>query len=86
MASLPDEALEVDLLFPEPSASREPLPARILAPDGRLLELPAGVAADARRARIEIPAGWLAPGRYIIELKTTERSHFPLRRYALEVR
>ena len=30
--------------------------------------------------------GPVPPGRYVIEVKTVERSHFPLRRYALEVR
>ncbi len=42
--------------------------------------------ADRRSARFELQADWLSPGRYIIEMKTTERTHFPLRRYVLEVR
>ena len=87
MASLPSTPLAVDLMFPEPSTASAPLPVRIVAHDGRLLEMQARVSGDTRRrARIEIPPDWLSPGRYIVELKTTERSHFPLRRYALEVR
>ena len=36
---------------------------------------------------VDVDTGWLRPsGRYLIEVKTLERSHFPLRRYALEVR
>ncbi len=85
-ARLAQARLAVDLLFPEPSTSAGPLSARILAPDGRVLELEAAVGgADRRRASIEIDSAWLSPGRYIVELQTTERSHFPLRRYALEV-
>ena len=26
------------------------------------------------------------PGRYVVEIKTTEITHFPVRRYAIEVR
>ena len=29
---------------------------------------------------------WLQPGRYLIEIRTAEKIHFPLRRYVLEVR
>ncbi len=64
------------------------LPVRVLATDGRILETIGAVGEDdPTRARVEIEAGWLAsPGRYIVELKTKERTHFPLRRYAIEVR
>ena len=77
--------LAVDLLFPEPSTSAEPLPARVLALDGRVLEMEAPLGAGRRSAVIEIPSEWLSPGRYVVEVQTTERSHFPLRRYVLQV-
>ena len=87
-ASLPrDEPVVVNLLLPEPSRTSEPLAVRVLAFDGRTLETRGALhEADRRSARFELQADWLSPGRYIIEMKTTERTHFPLRRYALEVR
>ena len=43
--------------------------------------------ADRTRARIDLPPDALnRPGRYIIEIETTEKSHIPLRRFAIEVR
>lgn len=64
------------------------LPVRLIAEDGRVLELMGAVAPDEReQASVPIEANWLnRPGRYIIEVKTTEKSHMPLRRYAIEVR
>jgi hypothetical protein len=51
------------------------------------LKLPdAVVAPDRGQARIEIEIGWLKPGRYRIEIETSEPSHLALRRYPLEVR
>jgi hypothetical protein len=82
-----DEPVIVNLLLPEPSRTSEPLAVRVLAFDGRTLETRGALhEADRRSARFELQADWLSPGRYIIEMKTTERTHFPLRRYALEVR
>lgn len=78
-------ALNLDLA--EPSANGDPLAGRIFS-EGRVpLDLSAAILGDERRtARVEIDADWLSPGRYVIEVRTTERTHFPLRRYALEVR
>jgi len=82
-----DEPVVVNLLLPEPSRASEPLAVRVVAFDGRTLETRGALhEADRRSARFELQADWLSPGRYIIEMKTTERTHFPLRRYALEVR
>jgi hypothetical protein len=82
-----DEPVVVNLLLPEPSQTSEPLAVRVLAFDGRILETRGALhEADRRSARFELQADWLSPGRYLIEMKTTERTHFPLRRYALEVR
>jgi hypothetical protein len=51
------------------------------------LKLPdAVVATDRGEVRVEIENGWLSPGRYLIEIETTEKSHLALRRYVLEVR
>lgn len=81
-----DEPTVMDLLFPKPTEAAQ-LPVRVLAFDGRQLESRGAIRADDRRsASVEIPAGWLSPGRYLIELKTTEQTHFPLRRYVVEVR
>ncbi len=80
--------LAVDLIIPAPSEGTERLAVRILSGDGqRVLETwatPRGE--DRQRGRIEIENDWLSPDRYIIEVKTTERTHFPLRRYVLEIR
>lgn len=71
-----------------PTSPAGSLPVRILAADGRILETNGAVYADdPTRASVEIEADWLgSPGRYIVEIKTKERTHFPLRRYAIEVR
>ena len=81
-----DGPLVLNLELAEPIPDGGTFPARILAPDGRAFETrgePAG--GGLRFARVELQADWLTPGRYIVELKTTELSHFPLRRYALVV-
>ena len=87
-ASLPvGRPLVLKLALAEPSRSADPRPVRVIAPDGRLLHLSGALVADDRRsAEVEIDPDWLAPGRYVVEVKTTEKTHFPLRRYALEVR
>ena len=64
-----------------------PLQAQLRDTRGRALDLLAAVEVDGRMsARLEVEPGWLLPGSYLVELRTTERSHFPLRRYPLEVR
>jgi hypothetical protein len=72
----------------EPSANAAPRPGRILVEGREPLELRAAIEGEDRlTARVEVEAGWMAtPGRYIVEIRTTERSHLPLRRYAIEVR
>jgi hypothetical protein len=70
-----------------PSADLEPRPVRVIAPDGRLLETSGPVDPEDRlTTSLSIDPDWLTPGRYIVEVKTTERAHFPLRRYAIEVK
>jgi hypothetical protein len=87
-AALPAErALLVELVLAEPSTHAEPLPAQLRDTSGRALDLLAAVELDERSsARVEIEPGWLRAGSYLIELRTTERSHFPIRRYPFTVR
>ncbi|MDJ0852088.1 MAG: hypothetical protein QNK04_27275 [Myxococcota bacterium] len=87
-AELPaDRPLLLQLVLGEPSRDLEARPVRVIAPDGRLLHTRGPVdERDRLSAMIEIEPEWLKPGRYIVEVKTTEKTHFPLRRYALEVR
>jgi hypothetical protein len=77
----------VDLLLPDPIEGDEPLGFRIVSPDGRRLEGQASPGGDdRRRARVQIEPGWLSQGRYLVELRTREKSHFPIRRFVLDVR
>jgi len=65
------------------------IPGRLLRLDGSLgpRALEAVVAASGEQhASVELPADWLPPGRYLVELRTRERTHLPLRRYLVEVR
>ena len=81
------EPLVVHLRLPQPPDGNEPHAVRVLAPDGRLLETRAPIlGGDRLGVALELDPAWLAPGRYIVELKTTEKTHFPLRRYVVEVR
>jgi len=78
----------VYLLMPEPPPDVGALSVRLLSVDGRQLETEAVVAAgDRGAARLEFDAAFLSrSGRYLVELKTKEKTHFPLRRYVIEVR
>lgn len=82
-----DEPLVLHLLLPEPPDGEDPHAVRVLALDGRQLETRAPVlGGDRRGVALELDPAWLEPGRYIVELETTEKTHFPLRRYVVEVR
>lgn len=70
----------------EPSRDDEPRAVRLIATDGRILELNGALAADRMTAAIEVPAEFLSPGRYLVEMTTTEATHFPLRRFVVVVR
>jgi len=85
-ASLSAESpLVVRLELPGPSSGDAKLPVRILTEGGAPLHLEATASAG-EGARLEVPPGALMPGRYLIEMKTQERSPLPLRRYVLIVR
>jgi hypothetical protein len=87
-AALPsDRPVILDLRLAEPSKSADPLAGRILTAGRPPLEFEGAIQGEDRgRARVGIDSDWLSPGRYVIEIETTERSHFPVRRFALEVR
>ena len=89
MQDLPTERpLALNLLLPAALPSADVLPVRIVAMDGsRELKLPDAVVANDRgKVQVQIESGWLSPGRYRIEIETTEPSHLALRRYPLEIR
>jgi len=82
----PGRPVVVRLDLGVPSRTDEPRPVRLLGPSGFVREGQGALGEGRGSARYEIDAAWLTPGRYVIEVKTTEQSHFPIRRYALEVR
>ncbi|HVN39128.1 MAG TPA: hypothetical protein VMW19_13255 [Myxococcota bacterium] len=84
----PGRPVVLHLVLGEPSRTDDPRPVRILdAEDGtRNLEAKAVLDAGRSEARFEIDPAFLHPGRYIVEVKTTEAAVLPLRRYVLEVR
>jgi hypothetical protein len=82
----PGRPVVVRLDLGEPSRTDEPRPVRIYGPGGFVREGQGALGGGRASARYEIDPAWLVPGRYVIEVKTTELSHFPLRRYAVEVR
>ena len=82
------DPLVLNLRLPAPPRGVELLSVRVMSEDGRVLELDAAVGkADRAIATVEIAGAWLAStGRYMVELRTLEPSHFPIRRYVVEVR
>ncbi len=83
-----EQPLILNLLLPVALPSADALPARIVAMDGsgELKLSDAVVASDRDRVRVQIESGWLSPGRYRIEIETSEQSPLALRHYPLEVR
>jgi hypothetical protein len=85
--SLPEgELLALELAMPDEARGTESLAVKITSVDGRQIEaigLPA--AGSGTGLRFEIDPTWLKPGRYLIEVRTAEKIHLPLRRYVLEV-
>ena len=87
-SALPAEgSLSLALALPDDARDAEPRPVRIVAGDGRQIETRAfDLAGSGSGVQLAIDATWLAPGRYLIEVKTAERKPLPLRRYVLEVK
>ncbi len=74
---LPDEA----------RGDSEPRTVRIVCEDGRALDTTASIEPGAGSGvRIEIDSNWLRRGDYMISVTTSEPTHFPVRRYVLEIR
>ena len=85
--SLPEgEVLALELAMPDEARGVEPLAVKITSIDGRQIEaIGVPAAGSGTGLRFEIDPTWLKPGRYLIEVRTVEKVHFPLRRYVLEV-
>jgi len=79
--------VRVSLELPVESADDSPRPVRLVSqPDHRILELTGGLESGRTAATIEVDPAYLQPGTYLVEVQTTEQSHFPLRRYFINVR
>ena len=78
--------LTLELVLGEPSTSDAPLAVRFLVRNAAPHLGSAALSTDRTSARFDVDPAWLEPGRYVVEVKTTEPSHFPVRRYAIEVR
>ena len=84
---VPGKPVVLRLVLGEPSKTEEPRPVRVFSADRRVFEGQGILGEGLADARFEIDPAFLStPGRYVVEMKTTELSHFPLRRYGLEVR
>ena len=83
----PDVPVALDLELPDAIRGSDTRPVRVAAVDGRQMRTTASVRSGAGSGiRLELAPGWLVPGRYLIEVTTDEKTHFPMRRYVLEVR
>ena len=82
----PGEPLQLDLELPDVAGGIDVLSARMLSEASEETALEVRVADAGTSVQVSIDAAALPPGRYLIEIKTSERTHFPLRRYVLEIR
>jgi hypothetical protein len=83
---VPGKPVVLRLDLEVPSQTDEPRPVRVISPEKRVFEAQ-GVLGEGRSdARFEIDPAFFKPGRYLVEVKTTELTHFPLRRFLIEVR
>jgi hypothetical protein len=78
--------VRLSLALAEPSADAEPRPVTVVSiQDQRVFSTQGHLDAERMNATIDVPVDFLQPGTYLVQMKTTERTHFPLRRYAIEV-
>lgn len=80
--------LRFEFTLPAPQSRDAKHPVRIYAAHLAPVELDViEFDADLTKARIDVPPGTISePGQYIVEIRTNEKSPFPLRRFAVEVR
>jgi hypothetical protein len=79
--------LSLSLGLAEPSENADPRPVSVLSlRDQRVYTTEGRLDAERMIATIEVPTDFLEPGTYLVQMKTTERTPFPLRRYVVEVR
>lgn len=84
---VPGEPLSLHLQLGDPAAGAEPIAGRLVVEGREPVDLTdVLLSAEPGVAHLELDSRLLSPGRNIIEIKTTERSHIPLRRYVVEVR
>jgi hypothetical protein len=80
-------AVHVSLELPVASTDDEPRPVRLISqPDHRILQVRGKIESGRGAAAIDVDQSYLQPGTYLVEVETTEQSHFPLRRYFIIVR
>lgn len=80
------QVLTLGLALADEARGDEPLAVRVVSVDGRVLEITAlPMNGKGGGVQLGIDADWLLPGNYMIQIKTVERTQFPLRRYVLVV-
>ncbi len=82
------EVAAVGLDMPDDVRGEGPRPTKIVdVSRQRMLELEAQpISGSGTGVRLEIDPEWLEPGQYMIQVDTAPTTHFPVRRYVLEVR
>ena len=86
-ASIGDvDELNLSLVLAKEARGDTPLSVRIVSVDGRVLDTSAHARDSADDSvQIGVDRNWLKPGRYMIQIKTTEKTALQLRRYVLEI-
>lgn len=81
------EAVRFEFTLPMASADEEPRPVTVYDPEGQRSKFEtAALSGERTQARIDVPSStFTGPGKYIVEIRTTERSHIPLVRFAVEI-
>lgn len=80
------EMLTLGLALSDDARAADALEVRVISLDGRVLDISAlPLSGEGTGVQLAIDAGWLQPGSYMIQIKTTEKSALPLRRYVLVV-
>jgi hypothetical protein len=83
---VPGKPLVLHLDIEVPSLDDEPRPVRVISPESRVYEGQGVLDKSRSDARFEVDPAFFKPGRYLVEVKTSELTHFPLRRFVIEVR